>query len=402
MKIFKEKTIEKLSDLLEEISTDKKDTHAAILPLSVFGSRFNNDFQFNLIGNILNETLMEYLKDESESYLFFSNIADVILIIRKISKKNFLELVEKIKYLFLTDQDKDSKFFASCKEFNLELEIDEFNQYASELLKVLSFKDKNAYSGSKINNENNYKKLSIDNASKIISRIINTDCLPALRSQPICILKNNNVPKTVIYEIYFNISHITKLLYLNENIAKDPILFKQIAPYLDEKIFNLILSQNNSNLKDIAFSLNLSPQTIISDNFIDFRNEALRYIKNEIIVEIQISDVFIDSKIYKEALKKLEYYNYRLCLDGLNSNNFNLVDRKTVGFDIAKLQWEGDETLLNESKIAQVMENYDENRVILTRCDNIEAINFGKKHGISLFQGRYIDKVINPNLRIEN
>jgi hypothetical protein len=42
------------------------------------------------------------------------------------------------------------------------------------------------------------------------------------------------------------------------------------------------------------------------------------------------------------------------------------------------------------------------NRVILCRCDNRKAIEFGHSLGVSLFQGRFIDGVLNPTSKVEN
>ena len=42
------------------------------------------------------------------------------------------------------------------------------------------------------------------------------------------------------------------------------------------------------------------------------------------------------------------------------------------------------------------------NRVILCRCDNREAVDYGQALGISLFQGRFLDQLIDPTAKIQN
>jgi hypothetical protein len=42
------------------------------------------------------------------------------------------------------------------------------------------------------------------------------------------------------------------------------------------------------------------------------------------------------------------------------------------------------------------------NRVILTRCDNRQAVEYGQAFGISLFQGRYLDELIDPTRTVQN
>jgi hypothetical protein len=40
--------------------------------------------------------------------------------------------------------------------------------------------------------------------------------------------------------------------------------------------------------------------------------------------------------------------------------------------------------------------------VILARCDNQDAIYYGQALGISLFQGRYVDSVLDPHSDVVN
>ncbi len=71
-----------------------------------------------------------------------------------------------------------------------------------------------------------------------------------------------------------------------------------------------------------------------------------------------------------------------------------------------KLQWNADiasdlQTSENR-RIADAIKRCGPNRVILTRCDNRKAVDYGQALGISLFQGRYLDKLMNPLSRVEN
>jgi hypothetical protein len=40
--------------------------------------------------------------------------------------------------------------------------------------------------------------------------------------------------------------------------------------------------------------------------------------------------------------------------------------------------------------------------VILSRCDSRQSVSYGQALGISLFQGRYLDRMINPQQKVEN
>ncbi|MGB1539953.1 MAG: hypothetical protein ACPG80_03250, partial [Rickettsiales bacterium] len=129
-------------------------------------------------------------------------------------------------------------------------------------------------------------------------------------------------------------------------------------------------------------------------------------VKVSIVLELQISDVFSDMEAFLVAKDSVQKMGYRVCLDGLTSLSFTQVDRAQLGFDLAKLQWNADAVAdLNSAEnraLAKAVDRAGPNRVILCRCDNRQAIDYGQAMGISLFQGRFLDRMIDPNAKVEN
>jgi len=123
-------------------------------------------------------------------------------------------------------------------------------------------------------------------------------------------------------------------------------------------------------------------------------------------VELQISDVFEDMRAFAIARNSIQKLGYRVCLDGVTDMSFTQVDRERLGFDLVKLQWNADipsDLQTKENKrISDAVKACGSNRVILTRCDNRKAVDYGQALGISLFQGRYLDKLMNPLAKVEN
>ena len=102
----------------------------------------------------------------------------------------------------------------------------------------------------------------------------------------------------------------------------------------------------------------------------------------------------------------LQKNGYRICLDGLDYLAFQQLDRSSLGFDLAKILWNAD--LKSDTGTEENIALYDaikkcgKNRLILSRCDNEKAVEFGKSLGISIFQGRYLDKVVDPESVVVN
>ena len=75
-----------------------------------------------------------------------------------------------------------------------------------------------------------------------------------------------------------------------------------------------------------------------------------------------------------------------------------------MGFDLAKLRWNPKmgTTSTKDKSLIEAIKICGKNRIILCHCGSKEAIEYGKKVGISLFQGRYIDAIISPNAILVN
>jgi hypothetical protein len=53
-------------------------------------------------------------------------------------------------------------------------------------------------------------------------------------------------------------------------------------------------------------------------------------------------------------------------------------------------------------KLKDAIERCGKSRIILARCDAADAVYYGQSLGVSLFQGRYVDSIVNPDSKIIN
>jgi hypothetical protein len=147
-------------------------------------------------------------------------------------------------------------------------------------------------------------------------------------------------------------------------------------------------------------SLHLTNGNVIG---IDLGSDSM---KVSIVIEIQIADVFADMGAFMVAKETVQKLGYRVCLDGLTALSFTQIDRERLGFDLAKLQWnmdlEGDLKSRESKQLSDAVRHCGPNRIILCRCDNRQAVDYGQALGISLFQGRFLDKIIDPTSKVEN
>jgi EAL domain-containing protein (putative c-di-GMP-specific phosphodiesterase class I) len=228
------------------------------------------------------------------------------------------------------------------------------------------------------------------------------DIFSAIKNQGILAIPAHNPTNTrvLFYEIYVSIMHVKKLIPHDVGLLANNKLFRYFTEKLDVEVLK-IMKDKISQHSELTFSLNLNVSTILSESFHDFTQEIFEVNKPSVIIEIDLGDVFCDINAYVTAHDYLKQWGYKVCLDGLNDLSFLQVDRESLGFDLAKLQWNSQHVhhLSNEenAKLVSAVEKYGPKRIILTRCDNNEAIKYGQCLGISLFQGWHIDNMREKN-----
>ena len=231
-----------------------------------------------------------------------------------------------------------------------------------------------------------------------------TNITNVFRSQPVCAARQDGF-KVMFSESYINMSALGAQLRTKVDLLSNRLLFKYLTQVLDRKMIEFLAKNQHKHLRQ-AISLNLNVATLLTDAFAEFDKVMDGKTKKNIIIEIQLADVFNDMEAFITARNIIQGAGYRICLDGLTNLSFLQVDRNSLGFDLAKILWNADlktepRTRQNE-ELLKAIENCGASRVILARCDTQDAIYYGQSLGIGLFQGRYIDSMIDPGSGVVN
>ena len=211
--------------------------------------------------------------------------------------------------------------------------------------------------------------------------------------------------RRVFDEMYININHLRQMLRSEVDFLSNRWLFKYITRILDERMIELI-RHNPKRYLDTPISVNLNVETILSSWFTEFDAVIKPQERVSIIIEVPVIDVFADMNAFMLARAKAQKLGYRICIDGLTVPSFISINREKLGADLIKVQWNADvqaDLQTEENReLAVAVQAAGNNRVILCRCDNRSAIEYGHGLGISLFQGRYLDTLLNPTAKVVN
>lgn len=231
------------------------------------------------------------------------------------------------------------------------------------------------------------------------------DLAATIRRQPVCSAVPEQPLRTLFDEMYVNINHLRQAMGIEVDLHSNRWLFKHLTQTLDLRMLDTI-QRNPTRYISNPVSLNLNIQTLLSNRFAEFDATVKPSAKASIVLELQIADVFTDMAAFLLAKDTVQKLGYRVCLDGVTELSFPQIDRQRLGFDLIKLQWNTDGAAEINSekniKLAQAIRQCGNNRVILTRCDTKEAVEYGHALGLSLFQGRYLDGLVNPKAGVVN
>ncbi|MBL8643289.1 MAG: EAL domain-containing protein [Rhodospirillaceae bacterium] len=198
------------------------------------------------------------------------------------------------------------------------------------------------------------------------------------------------------YEFFMAIAEVQKLLAPQINLLGDRWLFQDLSRTMDQRMLEMI-SRHPHARSAPAISLNLNLETVVTPTFESF---VMRVPKEQkVIVEVQAVDVLTNLTLYNEVESALSQMGHAVLIDGLTTTALSVLDVGKLNPDYAKLVWSPE--LLNTmdprgSRATSMMKQLGGNKIVLSRVDSADALQWGVRSGIGLYQGRFLDSFSKP------
>jgi len=237
--------------------------------------------------------------------------------------------------------------------------------------------------------------LDPEKLNQLEKQLVGADIAGMLRRQPICAMLPGQPAKPVFNEVFVSMEELRKRVLPEVNLFSSRWLFQHMTEVLDQRLLKELPDQEGS-IK-LSTSLNLNVSTLLSEQFLAFDRQLRNRTKKAMVIELQTIDVFGDVGAYQFARDFVRERGYKVCLDGLNYLTFPLLARSALDVDFQKIIWAPD--LVEEDgsdrrdAFVQAVKQTEATRVILCRCDSMDAVRYGQALGITLFQGRLIDRL---------
>jgi EAL domain-containing protein (putative c-di-GMP-specific phosphodiesterase class I) len=342
----------------------------------------------------------EALVKQFDGQIFLLQQSDIVFVCQEENVAAVDAAVTKVRYLFGDDplavqieENKDG--FATW--FNVADAAGSFFLFVDDVKREDERRRKRTTMSATASQNSDRQPMDPVALNELIGAIVRADLSNLLRRQSVCTLAAGEPPKPLYREIYVSIADLREAVMPKRDIASDRWLFQYLTQTLDKRVLALLRKADDSGLSH-SFSLNLNISTLLSPEFQAFDAGLKAGARGSIVLEIEKVDVFADIGAYLFARDFVRERGYRLCLDGMTRLTLPFIDRAGLGLDLVKLFWspdmvdsaEGD----RQKEFLAGIERVGKGRIILARCDTEQSIAFGQKVGITLFQGRFIEKML--------
>jgi len=385
--------------------------------------QYKSEYQIKIAVNLINDLLKNY-----EGGIFLLMDHSIVVMVSELEKAVLSKLIFQLRYLYMddplayTDEGHENPDF--CTIYDLSRDWNAFSDMCTKRMALTSRKQTTApLEQRRVENiargpvleshmEMPVARRVVDmpqaapaesRLGSVVQELQRMDIYPLLRKQPVCSVNPDMMVRRVFDELYVHIPQLRGMLHMDMDYLSNRWLFKYLSHTLDERMLDLVRLNPAQHLSS-PVSININVETLLSSAFDQFDAAIRSDMKVSIVFEIPVLDVFADMAAFNLARTQVQKMGYRVCLDGVTAESFLDINRTHLGLDLVKVQWNADADLRSKQnqELAKAVKDCGTNRVILCRCDNRQAVQFGQALGISLFQGRYIDSLLNPAAKVAN
>lgn len=397
-----------LLDYLDRLNRLREGRRAVHVHLSRLKPQNRREHHIRIAANTLEDFARAF-----EGQMFLLGNGDIVLVTKGAELSQLDEAVMRLRYLFTDDplaqvagEDMGHGRFATL--YNLETQFERFRDEVEALHEEERARAKRLNQIAQQSGESAgdaRRSLTPEQLGQLEKVLQQADLSNVLRRQAVCAIAGDGPPKPIFNEVFVSIVELAGQVLPNVNLSSNRWLFQHLTQTLDRRVLRMLAKADDSSLHT-SFSINVNVATLLAPEFLEFDASLRMGSRGTLVVELQMVDIFSDFSNFVFARDFVKEKGYRVCLDGVHYDMLPFIDRQKMGIDLIKIisgpVFEADGPSAKKAEVAREIERCGKARVILTRCDNKAMIQSGQEMGISMFQGRYLDQVLQAEQRKRN
>ncbi len=358
------------------------------------------------------ETFENVVK-KSDGEIFSLPNEDVLIFFKKKCNDEVKACLVKVRFMFHDDpavkHADDLQQAGLVKIFDLAVESEAFTQAVKETIahttqEMSISRDKNRLQPMSSVFNTSAKKMRRELTPEMLAKVQKVltvaDFSSFIRRQSICAVIGKAPPQRVFEEVYVSIPDLREMLLPDVDLTANPWLFLSLSETLDKKVLEIINRHDDGSLAG-NFSVNINVSTILSDEFLEFDDNISPSMRSSVILELQLVDIFSDIKAFMLAKNFAQSRGYKICIDGITVDKLTYLNRVNLDCDLLKIIWHPSfmDVIHEDSHFMDYVNKAERAKMILCRIDDPQAVEVGNNLGINLYQGRYIQRLLNAQPR---
>lgn len=232
--------------------------------------------------------------------------------------------------------------------------------------------------------------LAPEHLDAILRNIQGFNILKLIRRQEAIQIEKNGEMSGLFLEYFTSMVDLKKAIAPDVDVLSNRWLFQYLSETLDKRMLGISRDLFDHTPKKLSLNLNIS--TLFTPAFGEFLEQMPERLK--VIVEVQLMDVMQNTKNFVIARDLLHETGNQILIDSLTPISFDFIDFNLFEPDLIKMNWpfNGLDPASQES-LEKHMITIDPDKIVLMRVEGEEPLKWGLLHGISKFQGYYIDSL---------
>jgi EAL domain-containing protein (putative c-di-GMP-specific phosphodiesterase class I) len=241
-----------------------------------------------------------------------------------------------------------------------------------------------------------------ENLAFLAEKLRNADVRDCISNQPVYGM-GETAHSIEFVEFFLSTQAIERSFLPKVSIAASPWLFHALREELDRAALRAILREVHE-FSHKAFSLNLGIATILSREFAEFLNRAPADLAARIVLEVHKTDLVQNGTRIKELMALISDKGLKLCIDGLDWKDFEILALERLRPHYVKVIWSNDlltvppTDLIHFTRALAAFEG--RTAAILSHCDNPRAFPLIRSLGITLVQGHLADQFFKSGMAL--
>ncbi len=235
--------------------------------------------------------------------------------------------------------------------------------------------------------------LSAEMLAHIERELAETDLAPYIRGQGVFELDSNSQWQPLFEEHYTGLAELQRDKFAKVSLRAGDRLFMELCRMLDRRSVPEIIRRHRGKPSQ-RISLNFSLAAFSGAFFTRYIKESLEYERQNLILEINRSDLLHHPRDTGKAIKAMREAGFGVAIDGITLELLSLVNLHRIDCDFIKIavapttMW-----LLKDGDCVAALKKLPREKIILCHCEKDSILAVGQAFHLNKYQGWAIDKL---------